>query len=295
MTRIGSVRWATFVLMLVFGCQLLHAQQRMPNVLIIGDSISIGYEPIVAGILAAEANVSRPRNENGGQLNCEGTTRGVEKIDQWLSAADWDVIHFNFGLHDLKHVHPETGRNSGNAEHPKQAELAQYEANLKTIVGKLKQTKAKLIFATTTPYPDKPSGPLRRAEDVAKYNAVALSIMKENGIAVNDLNGFVASRMDQLLLPNNVHFKVIGSRALAGQVADAIRNSLKASGLSTNRSYDQWEHLAVHSANANIGQDNALSQRIRQLGRQGWQLVDVVTVEKQGSTEKLIFFFKRPR
>ena len=55
----------------------------------------------------------------------------------------WDVIHFNFGIHDLKFM-PDGKR---------QVEPDDYEKNLRTLVAKLKATGAKLIWATTTPIP----------------------------------------------------------------------------------------------------------------------------------------------
>ncbi len=197
-----------------------------PRVLIVGDSISLGYTPVLQGMLHGEVDIFRPPNKGGGWINCEGTKRGVEMIDHWLSPGPFDVIHFNFGLHDLKHVHPETGRNSNDASHPQQSDLREYEANLRTIVAKLKATGATLIFATTTPYPDKPGGPLRRADQPVKYNAVALRIMKEHQIAVNDLHGFTQTRMDEFLLPNNVHFRPSANVELALQVANCIRTAL---------------------------------------------------------------------
>lgn len=200
--------------------------ENKPKVLIIGDSISIAYAPVVYGLLSQHANVVRPLDEKGSDLNCEGTTRGVTMVEQWLGTEEWDVIHFNFGLHDLKHVHRITGKNSRNPVDPQQANLTQYESQLKAIVAKLKATNAKLIFATTTPYRDRPDGPLRRADQVAKYNQVALDIMKDNEVEINDLHAFVSPRMNELLLPRNVHFRVAGSRALAHRVAAAISNAL---------------------------------------------------------------------
>ncbi len=74
---------------------------KLPNVLILGDSISMGYTKIVQKTLEGKANVYRPMNAKGGFLNCQGTTLGIQKIDEWLSGKKWDIIHFNFGLHDL--------------------------------------------------------------------------------------------------------------------------------------------------------------------------------------------------
>ena len=204
-----------------------HHKENLPQVLIIGDSISMGYTPVLQGMLYGKVDITRPPNSGGGWINCEGTKRGVEMIDEWLALGDFDVIHFNFGLHDLKHVQPDSGRNSNDPSHPQQSNLKQYDANLRLIVAKLKATGAKLIFATTTPYPDKPGGPLRRADQPLKYNEVALKIMKENGIDVNDLHGFTLPRMDELLLPNNVHFRPEANLELAKKVAKSIKGSFE--------------------------------------------------------------------
>lgn len=86
------------------------AAQARPRVLILGDSISIGYTPIVQESMQDEAVVLRPMADADRPENCEGTTRGVEAVDRWLQidGGRWDVIYFNFGLHDFKCVDPDT-------------------------------------------------------------------------------------------------------------------------------------------------------------------------------------------
>jgi lysophospholipase L1-like esterase len=198
-------------------------QEKLPKILILGDSISIGYTPFVRQMLEGKARIFRPMMEDGRPENCEGTSKGVHEIERWLGDKKWDIIHFNFGLHDIKHVDPETGKNSQNPNHPQQAGLKQYKKNLKVIVKKLKTTGASLIFATTTPYPDVVEGPLRKPGMSVKYNRAALKIMNKNGIAINDLYAFMLPRMATLQLPNNVHFKEEGSRALAQKVVEQIK------------------------------------------------------------------------
>jgi len=198
----------------------------LSNVLIIGDSISIGYTPFVQEYLKYRAKVVRPMLESGKPENCAGTTKGVKEIKRWIGNTKWDVIHFNFGLHDIKHVNPETGQNSNNPNHPQQADLKQYKKNLREIVEVLKTTGAKLIFATTTPYPENVDGPLRQPGMPEKYNKAAIKIMNKNDIAINDLYLFVKPRMDELQRPNNVHFTKAGSKALARKVADRISEAL---------------------------------------------------------------------
>jgi acyl-CoA thioesterase-1 len=159
--------------------------------------------------------------------NCAGTTNGVKNIERWIGDTKWDVIHFNFGLHDLKHVKADGGANSTDPNDPQQAAPDQYEKNLKQIVAALTKSGAKLIFCNTTPYPDKPGGPLRRADQPAIYNAKAAAIMKANNIPINDLHGFVEPRMKELQLPNNVHFSKSGSAALGKHVAARILKALE--------------------------------------------------------------------
>lgn len=170
--------------------------------LIIGDSISIGYTPFVAKALTGKATVVH--NEG----NAAHTGNGVAKLDQWLGDGKWDVIHFNFGLHDLKIM--EGGKH--------QIPLDEYAQNLKSIVKRLKQTKAKLIWASTTPVPPGKVSPLRDSADVPKYNAVAARIMKAEKIPVNDL--FHADHSGQL--PANVHYTPAGYEALANQVLKVL-------------------------------------------------------------------------
>jgi lysophospholipase L1-like esterase len=201
------------------------------RLLILGDSISIGYTPFVQKMLENEMTVLRPmRNEK--PENCSGTTSGVANIDRWLQidGGKWDVIHFNWGLHDLKHVVPgdPKGAASDKASDPPQATVEVYEKNLREIVAKLKATGAKLIFGTTTPVPDEPMKVYRKNADVIKYNEAALRVMKENDIAVNDLYTFTKPQLAKLQIqPANVHFTAVGSDALAKQVVASIRAALK--------------------------------------------------------------------
>ncbi len=189
---------------------------NLPNVLIIGDSISIGYTGQVRTQLKGTANVIH----NPG--NAAGTTLGLEKLQEWLGDTQWGVIHFNWGLHDLKHV-TETGENSRNPNDPQQADLATYTANIEVLVKQLKATGAKLIFATTTPYP-KGVKPCRLPEDAVHYNAAALNIMQANNIQVNDLYRLALPKLETLQRRRNVHFNTAGSKVLADQVAATIQN-----------------------------------------------------------------------
>ena len=200
--------------------------RKLPKVLLIGDSISMGYYPFVKDYFFGKAEVLRPMKPNGDMYNCQGTTNGVLGIADWIADIEWDVINFNFGLHDIKHIDWITKKNSNSQEDPHQASPKQYEKNLKFIVKKLKKTKAKLIFATTTPYPDSVRKPLRKPGMSKIYNEVALKIMAKNSIQVNDLYNYVLPRMEEFQRPNNVHFSLHGSQKLAEKVVASISKKL---------------------------------------------------------------------
>jgi lysophospholipase L1-like esterase len=201
------------------------------RLLILGDSISIGYTPIVQKMLAGEWTVVRPMRGEKAE-NCSGTTYGVANMDRWLQldGGKWDVIHFNWGLHDLKHVKAgdPKGAASDSPTDPPQATVELYEKNLREIVAKLKATGAKLIFATTTPVPEGKMAVYRTDADAVKYNTAALKVMKENNIAVDDLYAFVKPQMAKIQRqPANVHFTEEGSQALAKQVIASVKAVVK--------------------------------------------------------------------
>ncbi|HEV7279251.1 MAG TPA: SGNH/GDSL hydrolase family protein [Pirellulaceae bacterium] len=206
-----------------------------PRILILGDSISIGYTPYVQETLEGEAFVYRPLRANGSHENCADTTNGVAKIDEWLAreGGDWDVIHVNFGLHDLKHVKAGTKENTDDPNDPHQVDLQTHREQYDAILAKCKATGARLIVATTTPVPEAPVPegkvrPYRAPADVLKYNAVAKELAEKHGAAVDDLFAFAAERLAEIQLPANVHFTDAGSKALAEKVVESLRKEFAA-------------------------------------------------------------------
>ena len=190
----------------------------LPRVLLIGDSISIGYTLPVRERLAGKANVHRPA------ANCGPTTRGLKNLDTWLGEGTWDVIHFNFGLHDLKYI-DDAGKNTAPDKGHQQVSIEKYEQNLEKLTERLKQAGAVLIFATTTPVP--PGEPQRLHDDAIRYNQAALRVMARHGARINDLHAFCLPRLKEIQRPGDVHFTAAGYDALAEEVANQIEAVLK--------------------------------------------------------------------
>lgn len=221
------------LLLIISMTELLHAQPantpepvfapitddaKLPRVLLIGDSISIGYTLAVREQLAGKANVHRIP-ENGGP-----TTNGLAKLDKWLGDKKWDVIHVNFGLHDVKHV-DEKGQNTSADKGVRQVKPEQYEKNLQEIKQRLEKTGARVIFCTTTPIP---AGAMSRVPgDEVEYNKIALRVF-QNGAAINDLYTFALPQLNKIQNQADVHFTYEGSKILAGKVSETIERALKA-------------------------------------------------------------------
>ena len=189
----------------------------LPNVLLIGDSISMGYTLPTRERLSGVANVYRPA------INCGPTIRAPEYLDDWILGGPWAVIHYNFGLHDLKHmdgdgqmVSPDTGSY--------QVPIVDYEQNLAAITERLAATGAVLIWATTTPVPKGATGRIKG--DAARYNVAAKRVADARNTRINDLYTFALNRLDQIQQPANVHFTDAGSEALAERVVKAITDAL---------------------------------------------------------------------
>lgn len=184
----------------------------LPRVLLIGDSISIGYTLPTQGLLQGRANVHRIPINGGPTIN------GLAHLDEWLGAGPWAVIHVNWGLHDLKLMDDGTH----------QVALDAYEANLRTLVERLRRTGARLIWASTTPVPDARVSPPRKSADVLAYNAAARRVMEEFGIPIDDLYAVALPRLGEIQRPANVHFTEAGYGVLAEHVAASIRAALAA-------------------------------------------------------------------
>lgn len=192
----------------------------LPHVLIIGDSISIGYTLPTRELLKEKVNLHRIPT-NGGP-----TTKGLAEIEKWLGNRKWDLIHFNWGLHDLKYM----GKDGTNLV-PKekggivQVTLQDYEKNLEKLVVRMKKSAKQLVWRNTTPIP--PRSKARYVGDSVKYNEAAARVMKRHKIPTLDLFTPSKKNMKEWMRNADVHYYPHGSQALAEIVAKDILTRLK--------------------------------------------------------------------
>jgi dienelactone hydrolase/lysophospholipase L1-like esterase len=186
----------------------------LPKVVLIGDSIRLGYAPRVKARLEGKALVVSPP-ENGGD-----SSNVLAHLDEWVLREKPDVVHLNCGLHDLK-------RSKADGRH--QVEPDRYAENLHRIVARIREgCDAALIFADTTPILDerhaRRGADFDRTEaDVRRYNGAAVAVMTELGVPVHDLHWVVEQGGPETVLgPDGTHYTDTGSDRLAEAVADCV-------------------------------------------------------------------------
>ena len=208
----------------------VHPKKGMPNVLLYGDSISIGYTTTVREELEGKASVFRIFS-NG--ISSHDLIPKMEKMEHTMFKPHlkggwdfkWDVIHFNVGLHDIKYL-SEKGMDKENGKIV--STVPTYQENLKAICEYLQEKfpKTKLIFATTTPVPENANG--RYMGDAKKYNEAALEVLKDYpSIVINDLFGHTFPHHEEWMVkPGNVHYNQLGRTEQGKKVAKVILEQL---------------------------------------------------------------------
>lgn len=182
----------------------------MKKVMLLGDSIRMGYESYVKEALEGKAEVVAPE-ENG--RFAKYTLWGV---NLWLKELGQpDIVHWNNGLWDLHHEAPMV-----EALTP----LHEYLETLERIVNELKRTGAKIIFATTTSVAEDAIG--RSNAEIAFYNKEAVKLMRILGVEVNDLNAVVNGDLSANLHEDKLHLNDQGNQLCAAEVVEKIKKYL---------------------------------------------------------------------
>jgi lysophospholipase L1-like esterase len=191
----------------------------MKRVVLIGDSIRMGYQDTVRAELGSAAEVWSP-SENGGH-----TVNVLIYLNEWVLKRQPDIVHINCGLHDLKTLARDDRENL--------IPVAEYKRNVGRILRLIQTyTRARIIWAATTPVHEErikktrtAPGDFRRYEaDVVAYNEAAREEAKAKGVPLNDLYAKVmAAGRDESLTADGVHFTKDAYTMLGKAAAEAIR------------------------------------------------------------------------
>jgi lysophospholipase L1-like esterase len=190
----------------------------MKNVLLLGDSIRIGYCDYVKKELNGIAEVYYPEE------NCRYTQYTLVSLPKWLGIAGdpqkLNVIHWNNGHWDIAHWDKEeVSLNSPQ----------QYAIMLERIYNRLRIfcPKARIIFALSTPM--NPNGNFgnnpRTNSEIERYNSIAYKVMAKLGVEVNNLYSELKDK-PSLLYVDYAHLSEDGYQLLGKVVSKVIKTNL---------------------------------------------------------------------
>ena len=193
----------------------VHAN-GLPNVLYIGDSVSINTMPQLTQELRATANLCHIYSNDG------TTGHGVDCLHEWLSdtapGVRWDYVLVNFGLHDIK-------RRLSGAPATTQSE---YRRNLRVIVDGIRRYGASPIWVTTTPFPASLLG--TKFSDPAPYAAISANEMRALSVPIIDTYDLILPNNATGHRPNDVHWSGAATEILSNAIAGALTGEILSGG-----------------------------------------------------------------
>jgi len=182
----------------------------MKKIVLIGDSIRLGYETYVKEALAGVAEVFSPKE------NCRFAEYILRYLLVWKE--DWgvgeeiDLVHWNVGLWDVAHLYGEDTLTTPDY----------YEEALKRIVRQLRRffPNAKLVFATSTAVIESGYGKnfCRYNQDIERFNEIAVRTLLPLGVEINDLCA-ITKDMPESYHSDMTHFN---TKEATKQIGDQI-------------------------------------------------------------------------
>lgn len=188
----------------------------MKKILLIGDSIRMGYDKYVQMALEGSAEVYYPKE------NCRFSPYVLRNLHTWLEKSgfgeDTDCLHWNVGLWDCLNLFDDGPM----------VPLEIYEQYIDRICRRIRLLlpKAQVIFATSTPVDEaayqNPKKTLRENRVIESYNAAAVKIVTGYGFRVNDLYGFLKDKPLSWHSDKTHYYTRQATEAITGQVLQAI-------------------------------------------------------------------------
>ena len=190
----------------------------MKNLLLIGDSIRMGYDKSVKKTLEGKANVIFPEE------NCRFAAYVLRYFHEYLKdikGEDIDVIHWNAGLWDCLRLFEEEPHTP----------IDVYAYYIERICIRIKKIcpNARVIFATSTKVlSEKMSKDFKRYnEEIEKYNEAAVKIVKKHGFKVNDLYALSQTLPEEAHSDAVHYYTPAGTEAFTNQVLSFVAPELE--------------------------------------------------------------------
>jgi lysophospholipase L1-like esterase len=185
-----------------------HPDPKLPNVLLLGDSLSRNYFPQVTKDLAGVANVYLMASSIS-----VGDPRLPREIREFaaMEHVPFRVVHLNNGMHGW-----------GYTEAQFKAAFPEFLRTVRSLVA----SNSDLIWATITPvHPKAFNGATNDRIDAR--NAIAKGFITIAHIAVDDQHALMMQHRD--LYQDTVHFNLAGSQLMGDQAAASILRQLRGS------------------------------------------------------------------
>ena len=194
----------------------------MKRVLLLGDSIRIGYQFYVKELLKDECEVVFWADDNGRFVQYN-----YWQINQMFkNHGHFDIVHFNNGYWDMNIEPP--------CDEPMNP-IPEYVAGLKKMINYIRKQKAIPIFANTVPIYKHGSSEDNTGTEasitynndwVISYNKAAEELMKKEKVQINDMYSKMITGPKYYKCPDMLHLTETGYRECALLTAEAIRKNL---------------------------------------------------------------------
>ena len=149
--------------------------------------------------------------------NCQSSQNILISLARWRGlVASPKVVQFNCGHWDAAHWDDDAGPLTT---------VEEYARNVRLIIRRIRRywPETKIVFATTTAM--NPSGKQgrnkRTTESIRAYNAAAVKVAREEGVAVNDLFA-VVEKWPASDYKDYCHYNKAASKRLGGIVAERL-------------------------------------------------------------------------
>ena len=186
----------------------------MKKIILIGDSIRMGYDKYVKDALEDEAEVFYPPE------NCRFAQYVLRTVCDWQNDGKWgsdaDLVHWNAGLWDTLRLYGDDPLTPPEM----------YGIMIKRIDKRLRLLfpNAKMVFATSTRVQEHRYGKnfKRYNKDIEEYNRIAVEALKDTDTVINDLYSFTAALPDEYYSDVTHLYTPEGTNAMTNKVLDVI-------------------------------------------------------------------------
>ena len=199
---------------------ILNKTKNLPNktVCFFGDSITQNgtyIKELFQVYLDSDKEMGRIEMYNVG-IPGDTAAGGLNRIDSELMGYNPDIVAIMFGMNDISGGNYKKGEYSEEIEARRQAQLDQYEANMRAIVDKLLGYGVEVILCTPTPYDDVTDTVYERSVGLAKCAEIIKEIAKEKDLKVVDHFGNMYPICSQKYISNDfVHPNTLGHHLMA--------------------------------------------------------------------------------